>query len=208
MKALIGKKIGMTMIYKGDIAMPVTIVKAGPCVVVQKKSNKLDGYDAIQIGFEEISTKHTNKPMEGHFKKADVKFQRYLKEIKLDNVDDYNVGQILDVSIFEEGELIDVSARTEGKGFQGAVKRWHFAGHDRTHGSKYPKHGSTGMHTYPGRVLKGTKMAGHMGNVNRTILNLEVVKVSKDNSLMAVKGALPGKRGSVVYLRSAVRGGK
>lgn len=208
MKALIGKKIGMTMIYKDGIAIPVTVVKAGPCVVVQKKNSKADGYNAIQIGFEEISPKHTNKPMEGHFKKAGIKPQRYLKEIRLNNVDDYEIGQVMDVSVFEEGEFVDVSAKTKGKGFQGAVKRWNFGGHDRTHGTKYPRHGSTGMHTYPGKVLKGTKMAGHMGDVNRTILNLKVVKVDKDNSLLAIKGALPGARGSLVYLRTAVRGGK
>ncbi len=208
MKALIGKKIGMTMIYKDGIAVPVTVVKAGPCVVVQKKNVKTDGYNAVQIGFEEISSKHTNKPMEGHFKKSGIKSQRYLREIRLDNVDDYKIGQVVDVSVFKEGELIDVSAKTKGKGFQGAVKRWNFRGHDRTHGTKYPRHGSTGMHTYPGRVLKGTKMAGHMGDVKRTILNLEVIKVDKDNSLLAVKGALPGARGSLVYLRAAVRGGK
>ena len=208
MKALMGRKIGMTMIYKDGVAVPVTVLKAGPCVVVQKKTEESDGYNAIQMGFEDVNGKHVNKPMEGHFKKAGVKPTRYLKEIKVDNVDEYEVGQVLDVSLFEEGEKVDVSGRTKGKGYQGTVKRWNFGGHDRTHGTKYPKHGSTGMHTYPGRVLKGTKMAGHMGNVNRTILNLEVVKVDKDNSLLVVKGALPGSRGSLVYVRSAVRGGK
>jgi large subunit ribosomal protein L3 len=208
MKALMGKKIGMTMIYKDGVAVPVTVLKAGPCVVVQKKTEESDGYNAIQIGFEDVNEKHVNKPMEGHFKKAGVKPTRYLKEIRVDNVDEYEVGQVLDVSLFEEGEKVDVSGRTKGKGYQGTVKRWNFGGHDRTHGTKYPRHGSTGMHTYPGKVLKGTKMAGHMGNVNRTILNLEVVKVDKDNSLLVVKGALPGARGSLVYVRSAVRGGK
>ncbi len=208
MKALIGKKIGMTMIYKDGVAVPVTVVKAGPCVVVQKKTVENDGYNAIQIGFEEVNEKHVNKPLQGHFKKAGVKPVRYLKEVRVDNVDEYEIGQVLDVSLFEEGEMVDVSGRTKGKGYQGTVKRWNFGGHDRTHGTKYPRHGSTGMHTYPGKVLKGTKMAGHMGNVNRTILNLEVVKVDKDNSLLVVKGALPGARGSLVYVRSAVRGGK
>ncbi|WP_456399225.1 50S ribosomal protein L3 [Mesoaciditoga sp.] len=208
MKALIGKKIGMTMIYKEGVAVPVTVVKAGPCVVVQKKTLENDGYNAIQIGFEEVKEKHVNKPMQGHFKKAGVKPTRYLKEVRVDNVDEYEIGQILDVSIFEEGEMVDVSGKTKGKGYQGTVKRWNFGGHDKTHGTKYPRHGSTGMHTYPGKVLKGTKMAGHMGNVNRTILNLEVVKVDKDNSLLVLKGALPGAKNSVVYVRSAVRGGK
>ncbi len=208
MKALIGKKIGMTMIYKDGKAVPVTVVKAGPCVVVQKKTVENDGYNAIQIGFEETTPKHVNKPMEGHFKKAGVKPVRFLREVRVDNVDEYEIGQMLDVSIFEEGELVDVSGKTKGKGYQGTVKRWNFGGHDKTHGTKYPRHGSTGMHTYPGKVLKGTKMPGHMGNVNRTILNLEVVKVDKDNSLLVLKGALPGARGSILYVRSAVRGGK
>lgn len=208
MKALLGKKIGMTMIYKDGVAVPVTVVKAGPCIVVQKKTVETDGYNAIQIGFEEVSQKRVNKPMSGHFKKAGTEPVRYLREVRVDNVDDYKIGQIIDVSVFKEGEFVDVSGKTKGKGFQGPVKRWNFSGHVKTHGTKYPRHGSTGMHTYPGKVLKGTKMAGRMGNVNMTILNLEIAKIDKDNSLLVIKGAVPGARGSLVYVRSAVRGGK
>ncbi len=208
MKALLGKKIGMTMIYKDGVAVPVTVVKAGPCVVVQKKTKETDGYNAIQIGFEVKSSKRVNKPLGGHFKKAGVDPLRYLREVRVDNVEEYKIGQTMDVSIFKEGEFVDVSGKTKGKGFQGPVKRWNFAGHVKTHGTKYPRHGSTGMHTYPGKVLKGTKMPGRMGNTNKTILNLEVVRVDKDNSLLALKGAVPGARGSLVYVRSAVRKGK
>ncbi len=205
MKALLGKKIGMTMIYKDGVAVPVTVIKAGPCIVVQKKTAETDGYNAIQIGFEEVSQKRINKPMNGHFKKAGTEPLRYLREVRTDNVDDYKIGQSIDVSVFKEGEFVDVSGKTKGKGFQGTVKRWNFGGLVKTHGTKYPRHGSTGMHTYPGRVIKGTKMPGHTGNVNMTIQNLEIAKIDKDNSLLVVKGAVSGARGSLVYVKSAVR---
>ncbi|MCL5032031.1 MAG: 50S ribosomal protein L3 [Thermotogae bacterium] len=203
MKALLGKKIGMTMIFKDGHAVPVTVLKAGPCVVVQKKTVESDGYNSVQIGFEPVTEKHVTKPMRGHFKKANVSPLRHLKEIRTDDVASYQIGQTLDVSVFNEGDYVDISGKTKGKGFQGAVKRWNFGGHDKTHGTKFPRHGSTGMHTEPAKVLKGTHMAGHMGDVNRTISNLKVVRVDKDNSLIAVKGAIPGARGSLIYISSA-----
>jgi large subunit ribosomal protein L3 len=203
MKALLGKKIGMTMIFKDGHAVPVTVLKAGPCVVVQKKTVESDGYNSVQIGFEPVTEKHVTKPMRGHFKKANVSPLRHLKEIRTDDVASYQIGQTLDVSVFNEGDYVDISGKTKGKGFQGAVKRWNFGGHDKTHGTKFPRHGSTGMHTEPAKVLKGMHMAGHMGDVNRTISNLKVVRVDKDNSLIAVKGAIPGARGTLIYISSA-----
>ncbi len=203
MKALLGKKIGMTMIFKDGRAVPVTVLKAGPCVVVQKKTVESDGYNSIQIGFEPVKEKHVTKPMLGHFKKANVSPLRHLKEVRTDDVANYQIGQNLDVSVFNEGDHVDISGKTKGKGFQGAVKRWNFGGHDKTHGTKFPRHGSTGMHTEPAKVLKGMHMAGHMGDVNRTMSNLKIVRIDKDNSLIAVKGAVPGARGSLIYISSA-----
>ncbi len=205
MKGLLGKKLGMTTIYENGVATPVTVVQTGPCVVVQKKTVESDGYNAIQIGFEKVDQKHATKPMLGHFKKSGVEPVRYLREVRTDDVEKYEIGQTLDVSLFEEGEAVDAVARTNGKGYQGPVKRWGFGGHVKTHGTKYPRHGSTGMHSDPAKVLKGTKMPGRMGNANKTILNLEVVKIDKDNSLLAIKGAVPGSKGTLVYIRSAVR---
>ncbi|MGC9139121.1 50S ribosomal protein L3 [Athalassotoga sp.] len=203
MKALLGKKIGMTTIFKDGKAIPVTVLKAGPCVVVQKKTVENDGYNSIQIGFESIPEKRVSKPMLGHFKKANVPPMRHLAEIRTEDIESYQIGQSIDASVFVEGDRVDISGKTKGKGFQGAVKRWNFGGHDKTHGTKFPRHGSTGMHTEPAKVLKGTHMAGHMGDVNRTIKNLQIVRIDKDNSTIAIKGAIPGARGSVVYIRSA-----
>jgi|UniRef100_A0A7V3VSQ7 large subunit ribosomal protein L3 len=203
MKALLGKKVGMTMIFKEGHSVPVTVLKAGPCVVVQKKTVENDGYNSIQIGFEPLPAKKVTKPMAGHFKKNNVAPLRHLKEVRTDEAVNYQIGQNLDVSLFTEGDYVDISGKTKGKGFEGAVKRWNFGGHDKTHGTKFPRHGSTGMHTEPAKVMKGMHMAGHMGDVNRTISNLQIVRIDKDNSLIAVRGAVPGARGSLIYIRSA-----
>ncbi|WP_289093803.1 50S ribosomal protein L3, partial [uncultured Streptococcus sp.] len=165
-KGIIGKKIGMTQVFSDNGAViPVTVVQAGPCVVVQKKTVESDGYNAIQIGFEEIlSEKKVNKPMAGHFKKADVKPMKYLREVRVDAIDDYNVGQTISTEIFAEGDLVDIQGVTIGKGFAGGMKRWNFAGGPGGHGSGFHRRlGSIGMKEWPAEVNKGKKMAGHLG---------------------------------------------
>ena len=166
-KGIIGKKIGMTQVFSDNGAViPVTVVQAGPCVVVQKKTVESDGYNAIQIGFEEIlSEKKVNKPMAGHFKKADVKPMKYLREVRVDAIDDYNVGQTISTEIFAEGDLVDIQGVTIGKGFAGGMKRWNFAGGPGGHGSGFHRRlGSIGMKEWPAEVNKGKKMAGDTGD--------------------------------------------
>lgn len=209
MKGLIGRKIGMTRLFVNNVSVPVTVIKVGPCVVVQKKSRETDGYGALQLGFEEIPERKVNRPMLGHFKKANVKPFRILKEFRVENPDDYEVGQILDVSVFSEGEVVDVTGWTKGRGFAGTMKRWNFRGGSKSHGSKFHRAvGSTGQHTEPARVFKGKKMPGRYGNERVTILNLEVVKIDKGNNLIAVKGGVPGARGSLVLIKSAKKAPK
>ena len=176
-KGIIGKKIGMTQVFSDNGAViPVTVVQAGPCVVVQKKTVESDGYNAIQIGFEEIlSEKKVNKPMAGHFKKADVKPMKYLREVRVDAIDDYNVGQTISTEIFAEGDLVDIQGVTIGKGFAGGMKRWNFAGGPGGHGSGFHRRlGSIGMKEWPAEVNKGKKMAGHLGVETVTTQRLKV----------------------------------
>jgi large subunit ribosomal protein L3 len=205
MKMIIGRKIGMTQIFDEEgNAIPVTVVKAGPCVVVQKKTPETDGYSAIQLGFEEIPEKKVNKPMLGHFKKYGVKPVRILREFRVENPDEYEVGQVIDVSIFEPGEVIDVTGWSKGRGFAGAMKRWGFSGGPKSHGSKFHRMlGSVGQHTEPAKILKGKKMAGRYGNERVTVRNLKVVKVDPENNLLVVKGGVPGARGGLLLIRSA-----
>jgi len=206
MKGILGKKVGMTRVFKDDKAIPVTVIKAGPCVVVQKKTVETDGYNAIQIGFEEVPERKSNKPLLGHFKKAQVQPLRYLREFRLDNVDDYEIGQKIDVSIFSEGEKIDLIGKSKGRGYSGVMKRWNFSGGEASHGSKFHRApGSTGMATYPSKVFKGKKMPGQYGNERVTIQNSEVVYVDVQNNLIAVKGGVPGARGGLVTIREAVK---
>ncbi len=196
----------MTRIFKDDKAIPVTVIKAGPCVVVQKKTVETDGYNAIQIGFEEIPERKANKPLMGHFKKAQVQPMRYLREFRVDNVDDYEIGQKIDVSIFSEGEKIDLIGKSKGRGYSGVMKRWNFSGGEKTHGSKFHRDlGSTGNASYPSKVFKGKKMAGQYGNERVTIQNSEVVYIDVQNNLIAVKGGVPGARGGLVTIREAVK---
>jgi len=184
----------------------VTVIKAGPCVVVQKKTVETDGYNAIQIGFEEIPERKANKPLMGHFKKAQVQPMRYLREFRVDNVDDYEIGQKIDVSIFSEGEKIDLIGNSKGRGYSGVMKRWNFSGGEKTHGSKFHRDlGSTGNASYPSKVFKGKKMAGQYGNERVTIQNSEVVYIDVQNNLIAVKGGVPGARGGLVTIREAVK---
>ena len=205
MKMIIGRKIGMTRIFKDDKVIPVTVIKAGPCYVVQKKTVDTDGYNAVQLGFEEA--KKVNKPMEGVFKKAGVKPLKVLKEFRVDDPEQFELGQEIKVDIFAEGDKIDITGWSKGKGFAGAMKRWGFRGGPKAHGSKYHRElGSVGQHSEPARIFKGKKMPGQFGNERVTILNSEIVKIDVENNLIAVKGGVPGARGGLVLIRTAKKG--
>jgi large subunit ribosomal protein L3 len=205
MKMILGRKIGMTRVFKDDTAIPVTVIKAGPCFVVQKKTFETDGYNAVQIGFEEA--KKINKPMEGVFKKAGVKPLKILKEFRVDDVENFEIGQEIKVDIFEEGDKVDITGWSKGRGYAGAMKRWGFRGGPKSHGAKFHRElGSVGQHSEPARIFKGKKMPGQFGNERVTILNSEIVKIDVDNNLIAVKGGVPGARGGLVLIRAAKRG--
>lgn len=206
MKGILGTKIGMTQIWKGDRAVPVTVVLAGPCPVVQRKTKLTDGYEAVQLGFAPKSEKRVNKPALGHFRKAGVSPVRFLREFRGFAPD----GDTVNVDIFAEGEKIDATGTSKGKGTQGVMKRWNFAGGPASHGSKkwHRRPGSIGQRKTPGRVYKGKRMAGHMGMERVTVQNLEVVEVRPEENLILVKGAVPGANGGLVVLRQAVKGGR
>lgn len=206
-KAIIGKKIGMTQIFneEGKI-VPVTVVEAGPCVVVQKKTIEKDGYEAIQVGFGDIREKLVNSPKKGHFAKAGVSLRRTLKEFKLEDVSGYEVGQEILADIFAAGDKIDVSGVSKGKGFQGVIKRWNAQRGPMSHGSKFKRAvGSMGASSDPSRTFKNKKMPGHMGAVNTTVLNLEVVKVIAEKNLILIKGGIPGPNKGTVVIRNTVK---
>ncbi len=201
-QGLIGKKVGMTQIFDDDgRVLPVTVLKAGPCLVVQKKMNDVNSSKKVQLGFvEDKKVKKVNKPMMGHFRKANVPPTHVLKEFFVDD-DSLNVGDTVKVDIFEEKEKINVVGTTKGKGFQGVVKRWNFGGGRATHGSMFHRRpGSTGMCAYPGKMIKGKKLPGRMGGKNRTIKGLQVVKVDTDRNLILVKGAVPGFNDNYVFI--------
>ena len=206
-KALIGKKIGMTQIFdeKGNV-VPVTVVEAGPCTVVMKKTIENDGYEAVQLGFGDVKVQRVNKPMTGHFKKADVAPKKTLKEFKID-IESVNVGDILKADIFAAGEKVDVVGTSKGKGTVGSIKRWNFSRLKESHGTgPVARHaGSLGACSDPSRVFKGKKLAGHLGCERVTIQNLDVVKVDAENNLLAIKGAIPGPKGGIVVIRDAVK---
>ena len=207
-KAIIGKKIGMTQIFdENGKVVPVTVIEAGPCVVVQKKTTENDGYEAVQLGFGDVSPKHVNKPMAGHFKKNDVAFKRTLKEFRFDDISGMNVGDVLKADVFAEGDVIDVAGTSKGKGFTGAIKRHNQHRLDESHGSGpvVRQAGSMGACSSPSRIFKGKGMAGHMGAEKVTVQNLVVVKVDVENNLIAVKGAVPGPKGGVVTICDAVK---
>lgn len=207
-KAIIGKKIGMTQIFdeKGNV-IPVTVVEAGPCVVSQKKTVENDGYNSIQIGFGDLKAQKVNKPMKGHFAKADVAPKRTLREFRLEDTDAYNVGDLIKADIFANGDKVDVSGTSKGKGYQGVIKRWNFQRLKETHGSgPVARHGgSNGCCSDPSRVFKGLKMAGHMGAEKVTVQNLTVAKVDAENNLIAIKGAVPGPNGGIVVIHDSVK---
>lgn len=205
---LIGIKLGMTQLFaeNGDV-VPVTVLEVGPCAVVQKKTTEKDGYEAVQLGFGDMKVSRVNKPMKGHFAKADVAPKKYLREFKLDNAAELETGAIIKADVFAAGDKVDVSGTGKGKGYAGAIKRWNFGRLKETHGTgPVARHqGSMGPCSDPSRVFKGKKMPGHLGSEKVTIQNLDVVKVDAENNLIAVKGAVPGAKGSVIVITSAVK---
>ncbi|HHU64079.1 MAG TPA: 50S ribosomal protein L3 [Clostridiales bacterium] len=209
-KGIIGKKIGMTQVFTetGDV-IPVTVIQAGPCVVVQKKTVEKDGYNAVQLGFEDIREKLVNKPLKGHFDKAKVGYKRYLNEFKFDNIDDYEVGQQINVDIFEVGDRVDVRGVSKGKGFAGVIKRWNQHRGPMSRGSRYHRGpGALSAGSDPSKVFKGKKLPGHMGAENVVVQNLEVVKVYPEKNLLLVKGGIPGPKGSKVIVKDTVKNTK
>ena len=207
-KGLIGKKIGMTQIFdEAGNVVPVTVVEAGPCTVTQIKTMENDGYEAIQVGFSDVKVSRVNKPMKGHFDKADVAPKKTLKEFRLDSIDGIEVGNILKADTFEVGEIVDVKGTSKGHGTAGAIKRWNFSRLRMTHGTG-PNHrhaGSLGACSSPSRVFKGKKMAGHYGHETVTVQNLKIAKVDAENNLIAIKGAIPGPKGGIVVIADAVK---
>ena len=209
-KGIIGKKIGMTQVFdeQGHV-IPVTVIQAGPCVVVQKKTEEKDGYNSVQLGYGDLKEKHATKPLMGHFKAAGVELKKVLREFRLENAAEMNVGDIVDVDAFATGESVDVTGISKGKGYAGTIKR--YGGHrtPMTHGGG-PVHrhaGSMGACSSPSRIFKGKKMPGHMGATRVTVQNLDVVKVDTENHLLVIKGAIPGPKGSVVTVKNTVKVG-
>ena len=207
-KCIVGRKLGMTQLFdENGKFIPVTVVEAGPCVVVQKKTIENDGYEAVQIGFGEVTSKHVNKPLQGHFAKSDVAMKKVLREFRLDDCAALNVGDLIKADVFANGDKVDVTGTSKGKGYAGVIKRWNFQRLKETHGSgPVARHGgSNGACSSPSRVWKGLKMAGHLGAEKVTVQNLAVVKVDAENNLIAVKGAIPGPNGGTVVLRDSVK---
>ena len=207
-KAIIGKKVGMTQIFdETGKVIPVTVIEAGPCTVVQKKTVENDGYESVQLGFEDLADKKVTKPMKGHFEKAGVSAKKYLKEFRLENCAAYNVGDVLKADVFAAGDKIDVVGTSKGKGYAGVVKRWNAHSQEHTHGVG-PVHrsvGSTGANTDPSRVMPGKHMPGHLGAEQVTVQNLEVVKVDAEANMIAIRGAVPGPKGGVVFIKNSVK---
>ena len=206
-KGIIGKKIGMTQIFDATGNMiPVTVIAAGPCVVTQKKTAEKDGYDAVQLGFGEVKEKHLTKPEKGHFDKAGVSYKKYLKEFRLDDCSALNVGDTITADTFAAGDKVDVTGITKGRGYTGAIKRWNLHKLRMTHGvgPVHRQSGSMGV-IDPARIFKNKKMAGQYGNEQVTVLNLKVVKIDAEKNLIAVKGAIPGAKDGIVFIRDSVK---
>lgn len=206
-KAILAKKVGMTQIFLEDGKLVgVTVLLAGPCTVVQKKTVEKEGYNSIKVGFADVKPKQVTKPVMGIFDKAGVAPRKYLKEFKLENIDSYEVGAVISADVFEKGDRVDISGVSKGKGYQGAIKRHGQSRGPMAHGSKYHRGlGSLSSGTTPGRVKKGKKMPGHMGHRNVTTQNIEVVKVDAEKNLILIKGPVPGARGSLVFIRDSVK---
>lgn len=206
-KAILGKKLGMTQIFdeNGKI-VPVTVVEAGPNVVVQKKTTEKEGYNAIQVGFGDVREVLVNKPLKGHFAKSGVTIKRHLKEFRLESIAEYEIGQEIKADIFVAGDKIDVSGVSKGKGFQGAIKRWNQHRGPMSHGSKFHRApGSMGASSSPSRTFKNKRLPGHMGHVNSTVLNLTVAKVIPEKNLILIKGGIPGPNKGIVVIKDSVR---
>ena len=204
MKSMLGRKVGMTQVFQEDgTLIPVTVVEAGPLVVVQKKTEEKDGYNAIQVGYDEIKENKVKKPEKGHFDKAEVEYKKYLREFRVDNPDDYEIGQEITVDIFEAGEKIDITGWSKGKGTQGVIKRHGFSKGRESHGSKFHRMpGGMGASAYPGKVWKGHRMGGRMGNEKVTVQNLEIVRADAENNLLLIKGAVPGPKKGIVSIKA------
>ena len=206
-KGIIGKKIGMTQIFDETGNMiPVTVIAAGPCVVTQKKTAEKDGYDAVQLGFGEVKEKHLTKPQQGHFNKAGVSYKKYLKEFRLEDCSALNVGDTITADTFAAGDKVDVTGITKGRGYTGAIKRWNLHKLRMTHGvgPVHRQSGSMGV-IDPARIFKNKKMAGQYGNEQVTVLNLKVVKIDAEKNLIAVKGAIPGAKDGIVFIRDSIK---
>ncbi|MBR5153108.1 MAG: 50S ribosomal protein L3 [Clostridia bacterium] len=206
-KAILGKKIGMTQVFTEDgNLVPVTVIQAGPCPVVQKKTVEVDGYCAVQVGYEDKKESRSNKPEKGHFQKANVPVKKFLKEFKLDNAAELNVGDILDVDQFADGDVLDVTGTSKGHGYAGTIKRWGTHRGPMTHGSHYHRGpGSLGACSDPSRVFKGKKLPGHYGVDKVTVQNLDLVKVDKERNLLLVRGSVPGPKGGLLVVKNAVK---
>ena len=202
---ILGRKLGMTQVWgEDDNIVPVTVIQAGPCVVAHVKTTETDGYEAVQIGFGDIKEHRVNKPMKGHFAKAGIAPMRYLREVRVEDASQHSCGEVITVESFADTAKVDVTGVSKGKGFAGVIKRHHFAGGPGGHGSHFHRApGSIGMCAYPSRVLKGMRMAGHMGCDRVTVKNLAVVRVDTDQNLILVKGAVPGGKGALVQVRMA-----
>ena len=210
-KAIIGKKLGMTQVFTPEgVVIPVTVVEAGPCPVVQIKNNEKDGYDAVVVAFEKQKAQRVNKPMTGAFKKAGIESYRIVKELKFENASDYTLGQEVKADIFTEGDKVDVTGTTRGRGFTGVIQRWNQHRLKMTHGTG-PVHrslGSVGANSTPSKVIKGLHMAGQYGHENVTIQNLVVVKVDAERNVLLIRGAVPGPKGGLVTVKQAVKSTK
>ncbi|MBC7766165.1 MAG: 50S ribosomal protein L3 [Hyphomonadaceae bacterium] len=206
-KAILGRKVGMTQIFDVDGRMiPVTVIEAGPCTVIQKKTTENDGYNAVQVGFVDKKDILVNKPTKGHYDKAKVSYKRYLRELKLENAAELNVGDVIAADVFAAGDRIDVTGTSKGKGFTGPIKRWNNSRGPMSHGSGYHRGtGSLGACSSPSRVMKGRPMAGHMGVERVTVQNLDVVRVDIEKNVILVKGAVPGPKGGLVIIKNTVK---
>jgi large subunit ribosomal protein L3 len=210
-KGVLGEKLGMTQVWdENNRVVPVTVVKAGPCVVTQVRTNDIDGYESVQIAFGEIDPRKVNKPLKGHFAKADVTPRRHLVELRTSDASEYTLGQEITAEVFESGVKVDVTGNSKGKGFAGVMKRHNFRGLGAGHGvqRKHRSPGSIGGCATPGRVFKGMRMAGRMGAERVTVMNLKVQAIDAEKGLILVKGAVPGARGRIVFVRNAVKGAK
>ena len=207
MTGILGKKVGMTQIFEDGKFVPVTVVEAGPNFVLQKKTVENDGYNALQLGFDEKREINTTKPLMGIFKKAGVNPQRFVKELKVDSVEGYELGQEIKVDTLAEVEFVDITGTSKGKGTAGVMKRHNFGGNRATHGvsRNHRLGGSIGMSSWPGKVLKGKRMAGQLGNETVTVQNLKIVKVDAENNLLLIKGAVPGAKNGYVVVRPAIK---